>query len=780
MPSQKAVTTPSQRFNPRELFAAAGNQSVILQANSLGPDWNPLFEHECDFDSEGFFKVLHYLVRNPNINSSLLFRADILYDSDKTENVDVTYGDEDIEKDRPDLPSSLPGFRLQRTIVRKFVPRNDALDRPVNQTVLYYTSTDKTQNATSLMLLYPHVSSPDRMPFYHPAVKAIAYIHNHGTSLTPTNLISIHYLPFPSPTPPQPLLPFTDRQLRTARNLLGTLYKHGQGGLRGYQKRVHHDQIIEQKRVQDRFAELKRRHAHRLISSWVEVTDPKKQVFEQIAIAAFLVEVWREMYALPEGAEQGKMVDSGVAGTEGRAEQIVAEALNGERKPPFPGFVDVGCGNGVLVELLLCEGYRGWGIEGHRRRTWQALKPETQAVLVHGIVVPAPLDFIASPETSIATVLREATEGVPGPARSTPDLNGDSPTHLSSSSRFLPIRAIKSWLSKSSDPSSPYPASLATVASSPATHNGLFPSLLPHLNSSNSSSADREGQFLISNHADELTAWTPLLASLTKSAFFILPCCSRNLSGERFRAPSYANGYVADSGAPGFFAGRNAAEGRGRPKHVAIPMPTEGNERRDEEAEDQESVPPSPTASSISPLPSDEVNKTRSKTYNFLNAPSPSPSVTQLPPMIPSITANFSSEPTSTAQNMVSGHRPAQAAETGDLKALSQKARSKQPSAYQSLCSWVVHLADQCGYLVEREYLRVPSTRNYGILGRFVKGSEGEGGVVALAGGGEEVGFEERMQKVLRIVEGQGHASRERWGNVCEREVIKGKDLDHI
>ena len=45
------------------------------------------------------------------------------------------------------------------------------------------------------------------------------------------------------------------------------------------------------------------------------------------------------------------------------------------------------------------------------------------------------------------------------------------------------------------------------------------------------------GTFIISNHADELTAWTPLLAYLNQSAFVAIPCCSHDLSGARFRAP---------------------------------------------------------------------------------------------------------------------------------------------------------------------------------------------------------------------------------------------------
>lgn len=53
-----------------------------------------------------------------------------------------------------------------------------------------------------------------------------------------------------------------------------------------------------------------------LLAEWKEVTDPSKHVFEDLAIAAWLMVVWNGMY--------------------------------GEGKGPPGGFVDVGCGNGLL------------------------------------------------------------------------------------------------------------------------------------------------------------------------------------------------------------------------------------------------------------------------------------------------------------------------------------------------------------------------------------------------------------------------------------------------
>jgi tRNASer (uridine44-2'-O)-methyltransferase len=52
-------------------------------------------------------------------------------------------------------------------------------------------------------------------------------------------------------------------------------------------------------------------------------------------------------------------------------------------------------------------------------------------------------------------------------------------------------------------------------------HDGLFPA----------------GTFIISNHADELTPWTPILAAISNCPFITIPCCSHKLTGAKWRAP---------------------------------------------------------------------------------------------------------------------------------------------------------------------------------------------------------------------------------------------------
>ena len=529
-----------------------------------GKAWLPVLQSPCDFQPSFFETVALNLIKNPNINSNLLFRADILYDSFNREVTSTPipengdYGAALQEYSIRD--GELPGFQVKRTLIRIMVPRNPQLDKPIAQTCQFLQSNTQQGPEEHLVVYIPHASRVDDLPWYHPRVQSLAYLHTWRPQyFSPTGSpnvlgkspfqatqgdISVHYRLYPAES-----LPLSNRLIRTAHQLLSTLHKHGQGALAGYTKRVHHDQVISQQRIQDTYSELKRNHAKRLCDNWVEQTEPSKHVFEDLGIAAFLIELWKDMYA---GSPDLASENFGSLGLDG---------------PSFPGFVDIGCGNGVLVDVLVREGYRGWGFDARSRKTWATFKPSIQKHLKQMILIPQPL-------LEMNSAAGRADGGIISRSLITPNFN-------------------LAW------------------------HNGIFPS----------------GTFIISNHADELTPWTPLLASISSSPFLAIPCCSHNLSGLRFRAPSVFNSYSADTLAPSYFAANIS-----KSKAIAI----------------------------------------------------------------------------KTAYTEIEEEQPAE----GDLNDLSTKARSKQPSAYSSLCDWVSHLTSEVGYVVEKEILRLPSTRNMGILGR--------------------------------------------------------------
>lgn len=91
------------------------------------------------------------------------------------------------------------------------------------------------------------------------------------------------------------------------------------------------------------YRRLKTKYSKSLVENWTESTDAEKFVHEDLAIAAFLISVWSQ------DKEEGK----------GK-----------------PSFVDLGCGNGLLVHILSGEGYRGAGIDLRRRKIWDSLEAD--------------------------------------------------------------------------------------------------------------------------------------------------------------------------------------------------------------------------------------------------------------------------------------------------------------------------------------------------------------------------------------------------------------------
>ncbi|KAL7273379.1 tRNA(Ser) Um(44) 2'-O-methyltransferase [Rhizina undulata] len=409
--------------------------------------WAPIYSKPCSFPADVFQETMMEMVRNPNHNSSWILRADVLFDSDSpADTKSETVSDAPVktsdrlnvsrEKESP-RPRSLhiPDFTTTRVLVRKFIPRNPLRDNFATQTCVFLETASSPHAEKSTLVIYlTHSTSTSDTPYYLPAAEGLAFLHEPSKDSENPYTLTLHYLYFPSQPPSALPLDLRNRLQRTALHLLARIHKLGNGILAGYQKRVQHDVVISKERFQDTYLRLRLSHASRLMERWVEKTDPRKHVFEDILIAAFLIEFWRDRY--------------GVAPRE--------ERKSGNSS--FPGFVDIGCGNGVLVDILLREGYDGYGIDARKRKTWGILGEETGKRLFEKVLIPSIISGTsASPE--------EEEEGI---------------------------------------------------------HNGVFP----------------PGTFLISNHADELTGWTPILAKLSNSDFIIIPCCSHNLSGAKFRAPS--------------------------------------------------------------------------------------------------------------------------------------------------------------------------------------------------------------------------------------------------
>ncbi|KAM5159467.1 putative tRNA (uracil-O(2)-)-methyltransferase isoform 1-T1 [Callospermophilus lateralis] len=127
------------------------------------------------------------------------------------------------------------------------------------------------------------------------------------------------------------------------------------------------------------YQELKEKYKE-MVKVWPEVTDPEKFVYEDVAIAAYLLILWEE-----ERAQKGVTTKQ--------------------------SFVDLGCGNGLLVHILCSEGHPGRGIDVRRRKIWDLYGPQTQ--LEEDVITPSDETLFPGVDWLIGNHSDELTPWIP-------------------------------------------------------------------------------------------------------------------------------------------------------------------------------------------------------------------------------------------------------------------------------------------------------------------------------------------------------------------------------
>ncbi|XP_015417047.1 PREDICTED: probable tRNA (uracil-O(2)-)-methyltransferase [Myotis davidii] len=125
--------------------------------------------------------------------------------------------------------------------------------------------------------------------------------------------------------------------------------------------------------------ELKDKYKH-MVQVWPEVTDPEKFVYEDVAIAAYLLVLWEE-----ERAARG----------------VTAKQ----------SFVDLGCGNGLLAHILSEAGHPGRGVDVRRRKIWDAYGPQTR--LEEAAITPSDETLFPDADWLIGNHSDELTPWIP-------------------------------------------------------------------------------------------------------------------------------------------------------------------------------------------------------------------------------------------------------------------------------------------------------------------------------------------------------------------------------
>ncbi|KAJ6615633.1 hypothetical protein B0H10DRAFT_1949803 [Mycena sp. CBHHK59/15] len=283
-----------------------------------------------------FETVVSQLIHHPEYNSTLILRSDTIADSTS-----------DFPPEIPVLDGAVP----LRNVHRLILPRRPGRDASLEQHCTLYGR----DSVVDTLVLTPVVPAGASLPYYHPAVHHLAFCYIPSTP--PSIRIEVVLLD-PAATPTDP----GSRIYRTCLALLDALHRYGWGALTNYQKRVHHDCLVPREVYQDIYLIMRERFKG-LVETWVENTDPLKHVFEDIGIATYLILLWKDTFPPPDVSDVPQ-----------------DEPWRGWGRPPG-GFLDFGCGNGLLTHILLSCGYAGIGIDLRSRASWDTYPAHTQAHL---------------------------------------------------------------------------------------------------------------------------------------------------------------------------------------------------------------------------------------------------------------------------------------------------------------------------------------------------------------------------------------------------------------
>ncbi|NXI43793.1 TRM44 methyltransferase, partial [Galbula dea] len=137
--------------------------------------------------------------------------------------------------------------------------------------------------------------------------------------------------------------------------------------------------LISVAKYREVYQDLKEKYKE-MVKVWPEVTDPEKFVYEDVAIATYLLVLWEE-----ERRKKGL--------------------------PKKQSFVDLGCGNGLLVHILNNEGHSGRGIDVRRRKIWDMYGPETH--LEESTIMPGDTHLFPDTDWLIGNHSDELTPWIP-------------------------------------------------------------------------------------------------------------------------------------------------------------------------------------------------------------------------------------------------------------------------------------------------------------------------------------------------------------------------------
>lgn len=134
--------------------------------------------------------------------------------------------------------------------------------------------------------------------------------------------------------------------------------------------------LVSQTKYYEKYNDLKVKYGKEMVKIWPECTDASKFVYEDVAIAAYLLLLWEK-----------------------------------DESSKSKSFVDLGCGNGLLVYILTQEGHAGVGIDVRKRNIWDMYPPGV--VLQEKTITPTDTSLFPDIDWIIGNHSDELTPWIP-------------------------------------------------------------------------------------------------------------------------------------------------------------------------------------------------------------------------------------------------------------------------------------------------------------------------------------------------------------------------------
>ncbi|KAI8641409.1 hypothetical protein BD408DRAFT_418237 [Parasitella parasitica] len=330
--SQVKIRNESEAIDPQSLFQQFAPK-IYFEAPKISSkkDWLIMADQVVPVTKEAFWGTIRRWTMEPQFVIPPVERAEII------SNVNSEDGNHSGLSDKP-----------LETILRKLIPKRKSKDAILVEKIEYF------ENDKEARVVYEPLDS--KLPFYYPKVKAYSFVYDSGTFDENDNeqqgTLRLEITPLDTLNPS-----VTDPKMQYAlKTLLHKLFKWCVQNRLGYTKKAHHDVLVPKETYQLMYQYMKAKYGPQLVTNWTEQTDPKKFVYEDIAIASYLLCIWKH------------------------------EEEKTKRKQ---NFIDLGCGNGLLTFLLSGEGYEGYGIDIADRKIWPALSGKKKDMLRVQALYPA-------------------------------------------------------------------------------------------------------------------------------------------------------------------------------------------------------------------------------------------------------------------------------------------------------------------------------------------------------------------------------------------------------